>query len=518
MQTADRIRFNPELPREISFIPAVVAMSLAIGIGLVWFLVSADSFSGYPYLFLVPWVLGLAVVLALPTVYLYYKGRFSFADPLIFATWTYFFPAFVIGGFVLAGGWSQPHFLAFVDDVQSTLPLTLVLVAVGFAGLTAGYFLPLGDRLGAMIATRLPGKNYPLRSYTVPGVLLLLLGVMNTVIAFALGLFGFQRNIEITQYDGLVYLTTLFWIQGSFLLWFLLFRAPRFDLVFLPVIALLVSTGITRILFAGNRGTIIQIFTIVGLAFILAGRRVSLKHSVIAGSILSILLIFGMIYGTTFRNVKGTEMYQGADQYAENVMSTFSEIGRSDIGQSLEFGFSNLAGRLDIVSTLAVVVSNYEILKPYEEAYGLDNNIWVDSTTFLIPRIFWNDKPIASDVRKYSELYFHFGENSFAITPMGDLLRNFGLLGIPIGMLILGVILRTIYRALVEKQKAVIWRLTLYFMLLTAVSYEGFFGTIIPNVVKVCFIAGVGILIVSFLASLVTRYLDGIEGPLLKRR
>jgi hypothetical protein len=486
-------------------VPAVAAMASAVAITLILFLLDGGAFHAFPNLFLIPWVIGLAIMLSMPSLILYYKGRFSLADPIVFATWSYFFPAFVLGGFFFAVGWSQPTFLSFIQDVEYTLPFTIILIALGFSGLVVGYFLPVGERIGSFIASRLPMKSRPLRSYIAPGVVLLLLGVMNTGIAFALGLFGYQRNLELSQYEGLIYLTTLFWMQGSFLLWFLVFKQKKLDIVFVPVLVLLLSTSITKIIFAGNRGTIIQIFTIVGLAYVFSGRLFKVKQSIVAGSLFSILLIFGMIYGTTFRQIKGSEAAQGVGQYTENVIIAVSELGNSDLTQSVEFGLTNFAGRVDILTTLAVVVSNYEALKPYEEAYGLDNNIWIDTTTFFIPRVIWSDKPAASDARKYSDLYFNWGESSFAITPIGDLLRNFGVWGVPIGMFVVGLCLRVIYRALVENQTPVIWRLVLYFMLLATVSYEGFFGTIIPNFFKVGVIATVGIMIVSLFANILTR-------------
>jgi len=186
----------------------------------------------------------------------------------------------------------------------------------------------------------------------------------------------------------------------------------------------------------------------------------------------------------------------------ENIGRTFDQIGKSDSGVSLQFGLDRLTERLDILTTLSVVVSNYEQLAPYEEAYDLDNNIWKDMTIFLVPRIIWKDKPSASDARKYSDLYFNQSDNSFAITPIGDLLRNFGIVGIPIGMFVIGLFLRIFYRALVEGQPPNIWRSTLYFMLLTSVSYEAFYGTILPSFVKVGFVAVVGILLVNLLAKI----------------
>ena len=81
-----------------------------------------------------------------------------------------------------------------------------------------------------------------------------------------------------------------------------------------------------------------------------------------------------------------------------------------------------------------MVVANYEQLAPYEASYGLENNILNDLYTSFIPRFIWNEKPPTSDARAYSDLYFNFGENSFAISPFGDLIRNFGPIGIPLGI------------------------------------------------------------------------------------
>jgi hypothetical protein len=495
-------------------IVGLVLMAVVCVVVLFLVAVANGALESYPYLYLLPWIAGLAIVLATPSVILYYRGKFTFADPIVFATWSYFFPAFVIGGIFLAGGWSQPWFLFFIQDAEYNLPLTIVLVALGFAGLVAGYYLPIGVHAGAFVAKRLPTADYQPSAYIVPGILLLILGIINTILAFALGVFGFQHTDEIGMYDGIIFLTTLFWLQGSFLLWNIIFRQKNLNAVHVLMIVLLVGTAVSKSLFAGNRGSVIQIFSVIALAYILAGRRFRLKHTIVAGSVLTVLMIAGMIYGSTFRIVKGSEEQQSLDQYAENVLLTLDQVTKSDTSDLLQYGFSNLTERIDIVSTLAVVVSNYEQLAPYEEAYGIDNNIWKDSITFYIPRVVWEDKPYASDPRKYSDLYFNFGETSFAITPMGDLLRNYGIIGVPIGMLILGIILRFIYRALVEDQTPNIWRMTFYFMLLTSVSYEGFYGTIVPFFFKVGFTAAVGLVLVCFLAKAFDKRLPVAAPPI----
>lgn len=501
MQAVEQIKHRFRSRPEPSPIPGVIVMVTATVVAVLLLLVFGGAFEAYPYLYLMPWLLGLAVVMVIPNAILYYQGRFSFANPVVFATCSYFFPAFVVGGVFFAGGWSQPYFVQLIQDSSYNLPLTIVLVGLAFAGLAVGYLLPLGGRVGAFISERLPLADYSPRSFVIPGLILLSLGVLNTVIAFGLGLFGYQKGDEINSYDGLVYLTTLFWMQASFLLWLVIFRQKSIKLAYVPIMALLALTSLSKAIFAGNRGSVVQIFAVVALAYILSGRRFSFKQGAVAGVILSVGLMIGMIYGTTFRNVKGTEAQQSAGQYAENVLHTFDQVGRSDTWASIQFGFASLTERVDLLSTLAVVVSNYEQFAPYEEAYGIDNNIWIETTTFFIPRVIWTEKPSVSDARRFSDLYFNFDESSFGITVVGDLLRNFGIIGIPLGMLVLGLILRVLYDALIHGHPMVIWRQTVYFMLLITVSYEGFYGTIIPTLFKIGLTSVVGILIVTLIAK-----------------
>ena len=219
-----------------------------------------------------------------------------------------------------------------------------------------------------------------------PGLSLLCLGIINSILALALGILGYQKADEINSYDGLIFLTTLFWMQASFVLWYVIFRKPRINVTSVILIVLLTVTAISKALFAGNRGSLIQSLSIIILAYVLSGREFRLKQTVVTGMLFVVFLVMGISYGTTFRNIKGSESSQSIDVYAGNILDTFDEVGRRDNSHLLEFAFANLAERLDAISSVGVVVSTYEQLQPYEESYGLDNNIWKDTTTFFIPR------------------------------------------------------------------------------------------------------------------------------------
>ncbi len=485
---------------EQSFAPGLIIMVSVVVVALVAVVLNSDLTLSFPYLYLLPWIIGLMAVLAVPTIVLYYQGKLTLYDPLVFATWSYFFPAFVVGGFMLTAGWSQPYFLSFIQDAEYNLPYTVVLITLGFSGLSLGYFSPFGSKTGSLLSGYLPKLDYDSSAMLVPGLFLLVLGILNSGAALVLGIIGYQKADAIESYDGIVFLTTLFWMQGTFLLWFVIFKQRHLNVMSFLIVGLLIAASIGKALFSGNRAGLLQVFIIVALAFLLSGRTLNFKQTVVAGCVLAVCLIAGMIYGTTFRNIKGSESQVSIDKYTENIFDTFDEVGKFDLRNGLALGFMSLAERLDTLSSVAVVVSNYEQLQPYEESYGLDNNIWKDISTFFIPRIIWNEKPVASEPRKYSDLYFNYGENSFAITPIGDLVRNYGPFGVPIGMFLFGIVLRFMYRALIENQPRMIWRSTLYFMLLMAISYEGFYGLLIPFLFKVGVISIVGLVIVGLIA------------------
>lgn len=483
-----------------SVAPGLILMGSVLFVVFLIFLLSSGVNSSFPYMFLLPWIIAMALVFSAPLVILHFRGKFSFADPICFAVWSYFFPVFIIGGIFLATGLSQPYFLSYIQDPEYNLPYTAVLIMAGFAAMCIGYFLPFGKKIGEAIERRLPKANYDPASLFVPAMLLMILGFVNTAVAVFLGVIGYQRAEEIQSYDGLIFLSTLLWLQGCFLLWYIVFRLNSINFRHILVLGLTLATVFIKAAFSGSRGGLLQFFLLIVFAFALSGRKLRFRHGIIAGAFLAVGILGGTIYATLFRQVKGDESQVNAAQYSENVFDTFEQLGRQSNAEALELGFNTLYTRLDVLSSAAVVVSNYEQLQPYEESYGLDNNIYKDLTTFFIPRVIWADKPMASDPRRYSDLYFNYGESSFAITPIADLLRNYGLAGVPIGMLLFGIVLRMIYRTLVEDQSSIVWRLALYFMMIILVSYEGFYSIMIQNIFKFGITSVAGILVLFLFA------------------
>lgn len=484
--------------RSSLLLPVALLWGFALLFFFAFYVINSGLDSPGTKFYLLPWTFLTGAVIAAPSVYLIIKKQFNLFHPLVLPAWSYFFPAFFVGGLILSSGISNPYFLTFVQNERYDLPLTMVYVMLGYAGLSVGFFLPFGRRIGELISRRLPVLDWKPDQLLKPGMLLLALGLANTILAFSVGLLGFQRVDEIGAFDGVIFLLTFFWLEASFLLWLCIFRTERLNFNHYVVIAILLVTSLTKSAFQGNRGGLMQVFILVAAAFVLSGRKILLKHKIWGGVLLIGALLIGMVYGTTFRTIKTTEARVSMDQYASNVFETFEKLASQDLGANLERGFLALSERLESVSQLAVVVSNYEALAIYEAEYGLENNIYKDSIAFLIPRFLWSDKPVATDPYKYGDLYFNYGENAFTLTPMGDLLRNFGPVGVPLGMIFLGFVIRILWASLIENQTFSFWRATLFYMLITGISYEGSFGLIIPYDIKIALVSILGLFIVWF--------------------
>ena len=491
--------------RQSLLIPILLLWGVAgfITIGLIW--VQNDLGHTLKGFYLLPWAVVAGIVVLTPSAYLFYTGRFDPFHPLVFAAWSYIFPAFIIGAVIISFHLVNPYFLTFIDDPEYNLPLSLVYVAIGFIGLTAGYSLPVGRYFANKIEPRLPNWQWEPSRVWLGGILLLLAGIAVNIIGFIQGIMGFQRVTEVGIFDALLFFLVILISEGSVLLWLAVFSVKQKSVVYFSVIALLIAFIPLRMALIGSRSSLVLSFFPIAMAFRYSGRRLGLRNSLVFGGLLAAAICIGVTYGTSFRNIKGSEARMDAGDYIGQIGATLDYLSSEDPMIIIETSAQSLADRVENLSSLAVVVANYERLAPYEASYGLENNILNDTLTSFIPRFVWNDKPSTSDARAYSDLYFNYGENSFAITPFGDLLRNFGPAGVPLGMLVLGIYLRLIYALLIDTQFPAMWKKVAYFSLLTLVSYESFYATIFPSIIRTLAVLGVSLFLVNLIVRIRVR-------------
>lgn len=489
-------------------IPIAVLWGVTFILGILWLLFDDEFGNPLKEYYLIPYAFLTGLVIIAPSVYLFYQKKFDLFHPLVYAAWSYCLPAFVGGGFIMAFKWNDQHFFAYIEDQQNTLPLTLGYIAIGFIGLTIGFFSPVGSFIGAKINRFMPNWEWQPNKVWSAGVLLILAGIAFNLIGFINGLIGFQRAATVEVFDGLLFFLIILYSEGNILLWLGIFQSKeRSTSFYVILIVLLILIPLRSAMLGSRSGLLISIIPIV-MAFFYSGRRLRWNQTAFIGIILSIVVFFGVIYGTAFRNMKGSESRMDAGDYVGQIFATVDYLTTNDLSQTLDLSLHALAERIDNLSALAVVVSNYEKLAQFEESYGLENNIVNDFLTSFIPRFIWADKPHTSDARAYSELYFNYGDNSFAVTPFGDLLRNFGPVGVPLGMMVLGFYLRLIHVMFIEFGKTQIWRKVAYFPLLTVVSYEAFYATIFPSVIRVTVV----LLISMWCANLIIKIRRGSNG------
>lgn len=454
--------------------------------------------------YLIPWVLGTGVVIGAPLLYLKYKGDFSFANPIVLAAFFYFIPVFFLGGWSLTFGLSYYYYLAYITDPQYNFPLAFVYIMLGFAALAVGFFIPFGRSFGNRISRVLPKWDFTPTEIVISSVFCLTVGICLNVLALELGQIGYQTGDFFFGGTGSIfYYLTIVLPASSFLLWLAFFKFERWNVLHVVIILAQLMTAAAMLIVMGGKSSLILWAGLAIAAFVLLKRQILFKHWVIFTVALFLCLIAGTIYGTKFRELKGGTARVSAGEYSAVALESIASLG--DDGVDIRGAFHLLAHRLEIVSALAVVVSNYEALAPYEAAYGLENNIWTYTWTALIPRFIWKDKPVIADGYSYNELYFDYGGFGLSLTVMGDLLRNFGPVGVPLGMLVLGFAIRIFYAALIEGLPFSAWRSTVYFIVMTKLSYDGFYGEILPTVIRVSAVVFMQLIVLRVIIQLIRR-------------
>ena len=165
---ANKIYSNRQ-DRGVKLLPILMLFGLVFLSVLIFLITSTDSLSFLARPYLLPWVIVTGIVITAPGFILYYKGEFNFFHPLVFAAWAYFFPAFVIGGLIVAFGLNEAYFLTFVQDQEYNLPLTMIVVMLGFGGLSLGFALPYTRNMGLKVGGYLPEWNTKIDNYLFPG-------------------------------------------------------------------------------------------------------------------------------------------------------------------------------------------------------------------------------------------------------------------------------------------------------------------------------------------------------------
>lgn len=537
----------PRAARTAVAVLGLGALTLASGLAASW-TAALGTGSLVPYLGLVALAVGLPLLLDLR------RGLDLFA-PFPFAAWSYFAPVLVVGSAFLALGLVPFPFQGLVPDTNRVTALALVYVSAGLGGLAlgcrSGRAGEIGRRLGARIAAFGPGAERPAFARRIASWALVGLGMAASYGAFRSGLIGYQRAEALAPSASTFFFLSLLMPLGHFLFWFDRFSTPKTERRALDL-ALPVVVALWSMVVFGNRGSLLACYLVAALAYRLATGRLGLRRSLVVWALSFVFVFLGMLWGTTFRALKGKEtavvrepvphpsapvpetapeaapdavprpsastarprprVVDGeasnrlhsapseparVDSTAVQVATTrqaVRELGGGGLPSRVAGAVAAFGARLEIISSVAITVARAEEFRPREAEYGLAG-LWTMTWSAFVPRALWPEKPKIGDARSYARLYFGTDQNSFAVTPFADLYRCLGPYAVPAGMALFGALLRLLFSALAEGPRVTRAGAALYALLLLNVSYEGFYGTLLPVLVRVGAVAALGLLL-----------------------
>lgn len=424
----------------------------------------------------------LVFVALLPAIVSMWRqaGRFDLMHPLFFASWFFFLPQFVIVMLLSAMTGEETFFGLYLTHPMEARVAALELAIIGSLGLSAGYLLPLGRRLGGL-GFRTPALETGGHAARLLALLLIGLGLIGAIGAFSSGLLGFQVPERVSTFGALFANLSGLLAAGEGVVFFSMFRR-RTGWRLLALAATGAAVGVAAL--SGSRAALFYLALAVVVSYQYSRTRFRLRHVATVGLILAASLWAGMVAGSAFRDVKTEAIGRGEELSARKALEVQREAARQVEGVSLmdtiRFGWERIVERLDGVTSLAVIVRRAPELAAAEHEFGIDGNIAKDMATAFVPRFLWPEKPSVPVGRRIGELYFDLQDSSPAVTFMGDLFRNFGVAGVFPGMLLVGVALRAVYAWLIERRALSPLRVGLFLMLSQANNYEGLYGAYFP--------------------------------------
>ncbi len=198
---------------------------------------------------------------------------------------------------------------------------------------------------------------------------------------------------------------------------------------------------------SGMKGTLLVNFLVVALASSVIQRKLNLRWLVLPFVVLVLIYPISDAYRAvlTGRGAQEVTSFQEAGRAGQIAFrdATQSAAGR---GGLWHVGQTRTAARFDLLTSVAQVL----VLGPRASLVRGHTAWWMIPIYPFIPRFIWRTKPILDKGAWFTvALNGSFGTaatagSSTAITYPGDLYLEFGLLGIPIGMFVLGVVVQLI--------------------------------------------------------------------------
>ena len=383
--------------------------------------------------------------------------------------------------------------LALTDDPTSFLRSALAYMAVGWTAVLVGYYIPLGGSINKRL--RLPGWLVgECRVTLIPVAVVFVLGVVFNLIVFRAGAFGSSLSEMTGDLYVVSFLRPLSKVM-SMAFFLFIFGAARYrgkgGWRAAAIGSGIIVIGFTSI--SGSRAALFSTMILATMAYFY-GRygRIGVRRLVPFLLVSLMALIVGMLVITQFRNVR-TQTYGDLPVSVEETISLMGSAVQYSGGllfsEQASFVGTALLDRFIGIDTLGVTLARASSLKPAEKAAGINNNIVNELVLGFIPRTIWPDKPVVGEFGlAFTRIYLDSPyRSSNGPTMFGDLFRNFGFLGVPLGMFLVGLYLRILYGSLIQRGILSAFAPLFYVSLYGAFNWEATYTPFITDGLRTLF-------------------------------
>lgn len=418
----------------------------------------------------------ICIVGIAPALVSWWRGRLDIME-IIHPTLVFYFLAFGVRTlYLLHFGPDDP----FRPDFSDMINLCLVYTLLGLCTLLIGYYSGLGDRPLVLISLRLGNMSKAVYQAVIA---LFLTGATCRAYVYSTGYYtkflAAQREsppgylmiidyISFGSYYAFILGVALTFVRGT---------SRGFKLFIWTVV---VPVTFIMAMLGGAKSEVIWLVLGVLLAYHYLYKPVTPKL-LLVNAIWIILILFPVV--NTYRELIGMNLGLTPIQVIPLMGEALGNILNEDF---LENVFMALMGRFPGIDALSVVVKFTPELWPFQ--YG--KTMIIAPIIAFIPTILWPGKyefinSIADGV-EFGRLYFGLDNNAsgVAITQVGELYLNFGLIGILVGTFLIGILLRLSYRTFIEYGRNPLGVLIYMFLYVHLIFAEGWFGSTYSNLLK----------------------------------
>ena len=399
----------------------LVALGISVGAGLLAVLLPA-ALSGNSKFALILGVVGVLIA-ATPTIARLRNHALDAAGLYAFAT------AAELGLVSLA--WLDSPVSPGPGLGRDEITAALVLVILGIAAFGIGARL-LGPATPVRRLRLLPAASASLGALSVAYIV----SLAGVSLGLALGVLGYIANADATNqllafgqtFNLLANLGNLVVLATALTY----FASGNTNLRTLLVVSISIQVIVGFVI--GFKATALEPLAYTALAYLVTKGRFPWRFTFAAVAVTLVLLApLNLAYRGTLRNTSGVST--GAA-----VNSSVGTLPHMSVFDALESSYNEFLHRYRLIDSIALI----ETLTPTRFPYGSGTDYILLPAVILIPRALWPDKPQQTEGGEFSQTYWNIPSVIRTATPLtmiGDLYRNFNLLGIAIGMTLWGVLL-----------------------------------------------------------------------------